>query len=134
MASYQQSADIAGNLIASGSGFALLRDYARFGLLYAQDGVWAGERLLPEGWAEYATTPFHIGNPYAACFRGNSDHFFPSLPTAAAWALGASDQRIIILRDPALVIAVTNETGHEMDLAALDRFARAALHAVAHTT
>jgi CubicO group peptidase (beta-lactamase class C family) len=31
MASYQHSADIAGNLIASGAGFAALRDYAKLG-------------------------------------------------------------------------------------------------------
>jgi len=36
---------------------ARLEDYARFGQLYAQDGVWNGERLLPEGWVEMATTP-----------------------------------------------------------------------------
>jgi len=71
MCSYQHSADLYGNLIGSGSGFATLRDYARLGVLYAQDGVWAGERLLPEGWVDYALTPSHTGNPYAACFRSN---------------------------------------------------------------
>jgi hypothetical protein len=34
MTSYQHSADIAGNLIASGAGFATLRDYAKIGVLY----------------------------------------------------------------------------------------------------
>ena len=38
MASYQHSADIAGNLIASGSGFATLRDYAKLGVLYLRTG------------------------------------------------------------------------------------------------
>ncbi len=36
---------------------ARLRDYGRFGLLMAQDGVWEGERLLPEGWVAQATVP-----------------------------------------------------------------------------
>ncbi len=127
MASYQHSADLVGNLIASGSGFAVLRDYARFGLLYAQDGVWDGERLLPEGWVDYALTPSHTGSPYAACFRSNADFYFPSLPADTAWGNGASDQKVIILRRPRLVIVVANETDHPIDVAALDRFCAAAV-------
>ena len=36
---------------------ATLRDYARFGLLMEQDGIWQGKRLLPEGWVASATQP-----------------------------------------------------------------------------
>jgi CubicO group peptidase (beta-lactamase class C family) len=121
MASYQHSADIAGNLIASGAGFATLRDYAKLGVLYLQDGVWNSERLLPRGWADYALTPTHTGTSYAACFRANSDCLFPDLPLDTAWASGASDQRIFILRRHRLTVAVANETDHPMDLAALNR-------------
>ena len=121
MSSYQQSADITGNLIASGAGFATLRDYAKLGVLYLQDGVWDGVRLLPEGWAEYALTPTHAGTNFAACFRTNSDRLFPDLPEDTAWASGASDQRIFILRRHRLTVAVANETDHRMDLAALNR-------------
>jgi len=121
MASYQHSADIAGNLIASGAGFATLRDYAKIGVLYLQDGVWNGERLLPPGWADYALTPTHTGTSYAACFRSNIDRLFPDLPPETAWASGASDQRIFILRRHRLTVAVANETDYPVDLAALNR-------------
>ncbi len=121
MQSYQHSADIAGNLIASGAGFACLRDYAKLGVLYLQDGMWDGERLLPKGWGDYALTPTHTGSAYAACFRSNADGTFPDLPADTAWASGASDQRIFILRRHRLTVAVNNETDHAMDLAALNR-------------
>ncbi|MDG3040931.1 serine hydrolase domain-containing protein [Roseicyclus marinus] len=33
------------------------RDYARFGQMIAQDGVWQGNRILPEGWVAESTAP-----------------------------------------------------------------------------
>jgi CubicO group peptidase (beta-lactamase class C family) len=121
MGSYQHSADLVGNLIASGAGYATLRDYAKLGVLYLNDGVWNKERLLPVGWADYALTATHTGTTYAACFRTNGDRLFPDLPLDTAWAAGASDQKIFILRRHRLAVAVSNETEHKMDLSALNR-------------
>ena len=130
MRSFQHSADIAGNMIASGAGFATLRDYAKLGVLYVRDGVWNGTRLLPPGWADYALTPSHTGSSYAACFRTNADGLFADLPRDIAWASGASDQRVFICRRAGVVVAVTNETDHPVDLPALGRFVAAAIGSV----
>ncbi len=120
MASYRMSGDIAGNLIASGAAFATLRDWSKLAVLYLQNGVWNGERLLSDGWADYALACQHGGTSYAATVWTNADRRFPALPPDAAWLSGASDQRVFILRGANRVLAVSNETDNPMDLAALN--------------
>ena len=48
--------DTYGNFLGQGLAFMSARDWARLGNLYLQDGVWNGERILPEGYVEYAST------------------------------------------------------------------------------
>jgi CubicO group peptidase (beta-lactamase class C family) len=49
--------DYLGNFIGSSQVYTTARDLARFGLLYLNDGIWNGERLLPEGWTSYVARP-----------------------------------------------------------------------------
>ena len=51
--------DAAGTFIGSSFCFCTARDFARFGLLFLRDGIWDGQRLLPEGWVDYTRTMTH---------------------------------------------------------------------------
>jgi len=44
------------DFLVSGQCWSTARDFGRFGLFYLADGVWNGERLLPEGWSTYVST------------------------------------------------------------------------------
>jgi CubicO group peptidase (beta-lactamase class C family) len=51
------SADRFHDFILSSQVYTNARDLARFGLLYLQNGMWDGERLLSEDWIEFVRTP-----------------------------------------------------------------------------
>ncbi|MBN1613734.1 MAG: serine hydrolase [Deltaproteobacteria bacterium] len=105
--------DASGTFIGSSYLYATARDYARFGLLFLNDGLWLGERILPEGWVAYSTTPTPSApkGQYGAHFwlnRGeNPDpatRKYPKLPSDAFFAMGYQGQTIAIIPSQKLVI------------------------------
>jgi CubicO group peptidase (beta-lactamase class C family) len=64
--------DWQGNYILSSQVWTTARDAARLALLYINDGVWNGQRLLPEGWSKFVATPAgaqpEAGAGYGALF------------------------------------------------------------------
>ncbi|MBL8538118.1 MAG: serine hydrolase [Hyphomonadaceae bacterium] len=49
--------DPQGTFYGSSLVWATARDFGRFGYLYLRDGVWDGQRVVPEGWVDFGRTP-----------------------------------------------------------------------------
>jgi CubicO group peptidase (beta-lactamase class C family) len=64
----QPEFDTSGTFLGGSLVWASARDFAKFGYLYLRDGVWDDERLLPEGWVDFArtNTPADNANIYGA--------------------------------------------------------------------
>jgi CubicO group peptidase (beta-lactamase class C family) len=104
--------DASGTYVGSSFMYATARDWARFGQLYLQDGVWEGERILPEGWVSYsaAETPKSNGL-YGAQFW--LDHQDKDFPQDAFMALGFEAQSVTIIPSKTLVIVRLGNTPNE---------------------
>ncbi|MHB8131649.1 MAG: serine hydrolase domain-containing protein, partial [Mobilitalea sp.] len=99
--------DPMGTFVGSSYLYATARDYARFGLLFLNDGVFNGERLLPEGWVDYSTSVASDSNgEYGAFFWLNKGKELPSAPDDMYMCVGHDGQRIFILPNEELVVVV----------------------------
>jgi CubicO group peptidase (beta-lactamase class C family) len=113
MRSAAWTTDVAGTLVGSSFLFATARDYARFGMFCLADGIWRGERILPEGWMRWATTPTPTdpSAEYGAGFWLNRDpadaskgRAYPKLPADFFYANGHQGQMIGVLPSRNLVV------------------------------
>lgn len=98
--------DAGGTFVGSSYCFASARDWARFGLLYLHDGVVNGERILPEGWVKYTTTPASgaLKGEYGAQFWLNAgapgnpaNRTYPDVPADCFYAEGYQGQQVYII-------------------------------------
>jgi len=119
--------DATGTPIAGAFLFATPREWARFGMLFLEDGVVGGTRILPEGWVRYSTTPtpnafvgygagwwINQGDSQGARFR--REH---GMPADAFMALGIYGQTVVAVPAERLVIARFGTT-YDLRMAMID--------------
>jgi len=103
-----------GNFIMTGFDYGTARDWARFGMLHLNDGVWQGERILPEGWVEFVRTPAPASENrnYGAQFWLNAGGQYPDLPQDMFWPAGHHAQHCYIFPSHKLVVV---RLGHSVE-------------------
>jgi CubicO group peptidase (beta-lactamase class C family) len=97
-----------GNFLTQGYDFMSARDWARLGNLYLQDGVWNGERLLPEGFVNFVSS---VAPAWAADKRPIYGGFFwingmgsLAVPASAYYMLGAGGQFVLVIPSHDLIV------------------------------
>ena len=107
-----------GEFIGGAFVHATARDWARFGYLYLRDGVWDGQRLLPEGWVDFSRTasPAENNSVHGAHFwvnhtpHGEQWPLLPGAPESTFAADGAYFQMVAIVPTKDLVAVRLGET------------------------
>jgi len=132
--------DATGTPIGASHMWAPARDWARFGLLYLNDGVVGAQRILPSGWADYSArfTPGSEHYGYGAGFWTNRGpnpagraRIAGGMPADAYMARGSYGQSIVIIPSSRLVIVRMGFAYTPMgDIAALERLVADSVAAV----
>jgi len=111
MRSARATFDAAGTFIASSFVYCTAQDFARFGTLYLRNGVWDGQRLLPEGWVDDGRRLQSIdestGNGYGAHWWVDPDDVDGF---GTFWANGYEGQSIMIVPGLDLVVVRLGKT------------------------
>ena len=103
--------DHMGHFIGSSQTYTTARDLARFGLLLANDGVWNGKRLLPEGWVKFSTTPAPSKPPVQGQWGYGAQFWLldrmPGVPQGTFTTAGNKGQYVTVVPGHDLVIVRT---------------------------
>jgi CubicO group peptidase (beta-lactamase class C family) len=94
-----------GNFLLTGYDYGTPRNWARLGQLYLQDGMWQGQRILPEGWTTFVSTPARAWKQpvYGGLFWINGDGGW-NIPKDAYFMAGAGGQNTFIIPSHQLVV------------------------------
>ncbi|WP_075340345.1 serine hydrolase domain-containing protein [Tenacibaculum agarivorans] len=97
--------DMSGNYVGSSYAWATARDWAKFGLLYLNNGKWNGNSLFDADWVKYATTPTPTSEGwYGAQIWLNAGGRYPNVPKNMYSFNGYQGQNVFILPDQEMVV------------------------------
>jgi CubicO group peptidase (beta-lactamase class C family) len=100
--------DASGLFVASSYSYGTTRDWARFGLLFLNNGVFAGDTIISREWVEFMKTPVEASNgKYAGTFwlqEPEEKNALVDAPADIFFADGFLGQRIYIIPSKNLVI------------------------------
>ncbi|GAA4329586.1 serine hydrolase [Flaviaesturariibacter amylovorans] len=105
--------DASGTYIGSSYSYATPRDFARFGLLYANNGRWNGEQLLPDDWvaASIQPGPADPNKRYGCQFWLNGtkedkpgERHFPDAPPDLFYAKGFGGQGLYVILSRKVIV------------------------------
>lgn len=113
MTSAQPKFDATGTFVGSSYVYATARDFARFGSLYLHDGVWNGQRILPEGWVAHGAQPLSH-DPDNDFFYGGHWWIRPEFPGSMT-ALGYDGQFTWVVPSRDLVVVRLGKTPAELN-------------------
>ena len=111
--------DPSGTFVGSSYMYASARDWARFGLLYLNDGRWQNERILPVGWVPYTRLPAKHAplGQYGAQFWLNAGEpnnpakrWMPRLPADMFSTVGFEGQYVAVIPSRGLVVVRLGQT------------------------
>ena len=105
--------DASGTYIGSSYSYATARDFARFGLLYYNNGIWNGEQILPASWVRESVQPSiadkrkHYG--YQFWLNGYDENdstkrWYPDVPADMFFCDGYGGQDVYIIPSEKLIV------------------------------
>ena len=124
-----------GNFLLNGYELGSGRDWARLGLLYLQDGLWNGERLLPAGFVDFVRTPAPAWSEpvYGGFFWLNRAAWWPVPEDAFFMAGSGSQYTLTIPTHDLVVVRLGHYKGEEAGARALWNALRLLVQAVPQT-
>lgn len=100
--------DATGLFVASSYSYGTTRDWARFGMLFLNNGVMAGDTILSKKWVDFMKTPAEASNGnYAGTFwlrEANPLNALNDVPNDVFFADGFLGQRVYIIPSKKLVV------------------------------